>query len=206
MPAQGGAASVARWLPLVADTNASSLVEFAVSLPFLVVLVVGIFDFGGAFNTKQELNNAAREAARYGASEPIYDLSNPIPVGSIDAVRTLVDSYLQASRINDCGLNTVAQAGASPTWTYTTIAQNGCVGTFTLTIVRGFGTNNSGCTLPATGYGSPNPINPYIPCTHVTISYPYQWMFNSVISLIVPNANYGPLIQIQTDATAINMD
>jgi len=24
--------------------------------------------------------------------------------------------------------------------------------------------------------------------------------------LIVPGANYGPLIQIQTDATAVNMD
>jgi len=204
MAAVDGAPRIPRWLRFLTDSDASSLVEFAVSLPFLVVLVVGIFDFGGAFNTKQELNNAAREGARYGASEPTYDLSNPTPVGSIDAVRALVDSYLVASRINDCGLSTVAQGGASPTWTYS--ANTGCAGTLNLTIVRGFGTGNTGCTLPATGYGSPNPINPYIPCTHVTISYPYQWIFNSVIQLIVPGANYQPSIQIQTDATAINMD
>ena len=202
------AARVPTWLQLMGDNNASSLVEFAVSLPLLVVLVVGIFDFGGAFNTKQELNNAVREAARYGASEPTYDLANSPPPASVDAIRVLVDSYLLASRINDCGLNSAGSYNNQPAplvWQYQA-STNGCAGTLTLTIIRGFGTAPNGCTLPATGYGSPNPINPFIPCTHVTISYPYQWIFNSVISLIVPNANYGPLIQIQTDATAVNMD
>lgn len=183
------------------SSDASSLVEFAISLPLLVVLVVGIFDFGGAFNTKQELNNAAREGARYGASQPTYDLGNT-PSVSVDAIRFLVDSYLQASRINDCGLSGIAQpAGVALQWKYTA-SGNGCVGTLTLIITRGF----PNCTLQATGYGAPNPINPYIPCTQVSISYPYQWMFNSVIQLIVPGANYQPLIQIQTDATAVNMD
>jgi len=32
--------------------------------------VVGIFDFGNAFNMKQKLTNAARDAARFGASQP----------------------------------------------------------------------------------------------------------------------------------------
>ena len=58
------------------STEAAALIEFAVALPLLVVLVVGIFDFGGAFNLKQELNNAAREGARFGASQPTNDLSN----------------------------------------------------------------------------------------------------------------------------------
>jgi hypothetical protein len=187
---------------LLDDTDASSLVEFAVSLPLLVVLVVGIFDFGGAFNTKQELNNAAREAARYGASQPSNDLGNP-PVNSVDAIRILVDSYLQASRINDCSLSSTAQSAPISTleWQYTA-SGNGCAGRLTLTIIRGF----PSCSLLANGYGQPNPINANIPCTHVTISYPYQWMFNNVIQLIVPGANYGALIHIQTDAVAINMD
>jgi len=199
---------VQRQLCSLGRSEASALAEFAVSLPLLVVLVVGIFDFGGAFNTKQELNNAVREAARYGAAEPTYDLTNT-PPASIDAIRVLVDSYLQASRINDCGLSSVA-VSAGPgvlEWQYKTNSQNGCIGAFSLTIIRGFDANPvNSCGLVASNYGQPNPITANIPCTHVTISYPYQWMFNSVIQLIVPGANYGPLIQIQTDATAVNMD
>ena len=47
--------------------EAAAMAEFAVALPLLIVLVVGIFDFGAAFNLKQELNNALREGARFGA-------------------------------------------------------------------------------------------------------------------------------------------
>jgi Flp pilus assembly protein TadG len=204
-----GAGRCAARLRTLTRSDASSLVEFAVSLPLLVVLVVGIFDFGGAFNTKQELNNAAREGARYGASEPTYDLGNATPT-SVGAIGALVDSYLTASRINDCGLNSAPlTAVGGLEWQYQTISQNGCIGTFTLTITRGFAsTTQYNCGLAATNYGPPgNAITANIPCTHITISYPYQWIFNTVIQLIVPGANYQPgAIQIQTDATAINMD
>ena len=53
---------------LLTDTSGSQLLEFAVALPLLVVFVVGIFDFGGAFNLKQMLNNIAREGARFASS------------------------------------------------------------------------------------------------------------------------------------------
>ena len=61
-----GRTSLGDDLRLLRDTNGAALIEFAVALPLLVVLVVGIFDFGGAFNLKQELNNAVREGARFG--------------------------------------------------------------------------------------------------------------------------------------------
>jgi len=190
----------------------SALVEFAIALPLLVVIVVGIFDFGAAFNTKQELNNAMREAARFGAAQPTNDLSNAGVPASVDAIRVLVVSYLRVSRINDCGL--ASAAGTNPAtmiWTYSTTSSSGCVGTMTLTIVRGFSTagagSTSGCGMVADNYGSPNPISGLnIPCTRVTMSYPYQWHFNSVIQLVVPTANYGGLLQIQTDATVPNMN
>lgn len=197
-------------LRMFAGAEASALAEFAVALPLLVVLVVGIFDFGGAFNTKQELNNAAREGARLGASLPTNDLSNTPPPNppTVDAVRYVVDSYLQAARINDCGLGASGlQATVQSTLTFVYQAEaSPCSASspLTLTIIRGFGA--PGCTLQAIGYGAANPINPYIPCTQVIISYPYQWIFNSVVQLIVPGASYGTLILIQTDATAINMD
>jgi Flp pilus assembly protein TadG len=178
--------------------EAAALIEFAVTLPLLVVLVVGIFDFGGAFNLKQELNNAVREGAGFGASQPTNDLLNSGTPPSVDAVRYLVASYLQAARINDCGLATMA-APASPspstTWTYSTTGT--CANALILSITRP-------CispSCPAITGGT----NVYIPNTYVKISYPYQWHFNNVIQLLIPGANYA-LSSIKTDATAANLN
>ena len=122
---------------LLRETEAAALIEFAVALPLLVVLVVGIFDFGGAFNLKQELNNAAREGARFGASQPTNDLALDQPP-SVNAVRYLVDSYLQTAHINDCGLNsdtttTWTFAGGNLDWHFSATA-NGC--TMTMDVSR----------------------------------------------------------------------
>ena len=85
-------------------------------LPLLVVFVVGIFDFGGAFDLKQKLNNIAREGARFASSLPTTDLDAIGTPPSITAIRDLVVSHLQAARLNDCGL--ARQAGAGPAATY----------------------------------------------------------------------------------------
>jgi len=174
--------------------EAAALIEFAVALPLLVVLIVGIFDFGGAFNLKQELSNAVREGARFGASQPSNDISaTSLTPPSVDAIRFLVDSYLRRAKINDCGLSAIpepAQAGGL-VWVYT--ASTGCGGNaLTLTIGRGV-------LIPVTANG----LN--LVCTNVHITYPYQWHFNSVIQLLVPGANYSST-NILADATAVNMD
>jgi hypothetical protein len=175
--------------------EAAALIEFAVALPLLVVLVVGIFDFGGAFNLKQELNNAAREGAGFGASQPTNDLLNSGTPPSVDAVRYLVASYLQAARLNDCGLATMPPPptqAAPMTWVYTTTGS--CSSALVLTIQR-----------PCLGAGCPSAMGAYIPNTYVKISYPYQWHFNNVIQLLVPGANYM-LTNIASDATAANLN
>ena len=61
------------------DDQAAQLVEFAVSLPLLVLFVVGIFDFSNAFTLKQKLTNVARDAARAAAAEPSSDLQSALP-------------------------------------------------------------------------------------------------------------------------------
>lgn len=60
---------------LFADIAASQMVEFVVCLPLLIVVVVGIFDFGEAFNVKQKLNGAAREGARFASTLPTNDFN-----------------------------------------------------------------------------------------------------------------------------------
>jgi Flp pilus assembly protein TadG len=175
------------------SSEAAALIEFAVALPLLVVLVVGIFDFGGAFNLKQELNNAVREGAIFGASQPTNDISPSIlQPPSVDAIRFLVDSYLTTAKINDCGLSTLPEpvSGGGLLWVYNA-SGNGC--SLTLQIARGV-------TVQTTG---PPAVN--LVCTTVQISYPYQWHFNNVIQLLVPSARYT-LGNIQSNATAFNLN
>jgi Flp pilus assembly protein TadG len=173
------------------EADAAALIEFALSLPLLVVLVVGIFDFGGAFNLKQELNNAAREGARFAAAQPSNDLTLTLPP-SVSAARFVVDSYLLTAGINDCGLNAAHYALAGNyTWVFNA-SGNGC--SMTLRI------NRANPVQETIGGATVN-----ILCTTVNISYPFQWHFNNVIQLLAPSANYS-LGNIPVDATAVNMD
>jgi len=151
--------------------GAAQIVEFAISLPLLVLLVVGIFDFSNALTLKQRLTNAAREAARVAAADPANDLgspSTPVPASIGDAFQ-VVDKYLVSEKINDCGLAAAVPAVAGLTWTYTANG-NGCPGNgITLAI-------NRGCTNQITsGPGTLDLIG-----TCITITYAYKWEFNNV--------------------------
>lgn len=46
------------------DQRGQSLVEFALVVPILLLLVLGIMEFGRAYSTSLALQNAAREGAR----------------------------------------------------------------------------------------------------------------------------------------------
>jgi len=183
---------------LWANEQAAQILEFALSLPLLVVFVVGIFDFSGALSVKQKLTNAAREAARVAAADPANDLGNTagVPASVIDAFQ-VVDKYLLSEKINDCGLGSSlpARSGtATLTWISTatgcgSVPPNGII----LTINRGF------MTQQTIGGITTDVIN-----TKVTIQYAYKWRFNSVITLLVPRAAYASVSYITTTATAYN--
>jgi Flp pilus assembly protein TadG len=177
----------------VRDEKGTQLVEFAVSLPFLVVLVVGIFDFGTALTIKQKLTTLARDSAYMSANFSTADLTGTQP-RSIRSVRNLATSYMQAAQINSCGLNSNnSPVFAAPAqWTYNA-AGNGCAGTFTLVIDRSYAIST------VVSGGTTQVIS-----THVTISYPYRWEFNNVIRLLVPTANDAPG-QIRAEAIVPNL-
>lgn len=176
-----------------ADDSASQVVELALSLPVLVLFVVGIFDFSGALTLKQKLTNAAREGARVAAADPASDMYASVPVAVSDAFQ-VVDNYLLSEKINDCGLSgggtppTPTQSGL--TWTYTSTGS--CPGNgITLAINR--------------GYSPPPPVSGiYLIGTYVTISYAYKWQFNSVGGL-VGTRFLGPST-INTAAEAFNQN
>jgi Flp pilus assembly protein TadG len=182
---------------LATDARASQIVEFAVALPLLMVLVVGIFDFGNAFNMKQKLTNAAREAARLGASQSTSDLSQPTPY-SVLAIRDLVVNYLQSAKINDCGMGSAAatNAGAASPWQWSFTATCPGGNNFVLTVNRG---DVFVSTVTTAGGNAINVI-----ATNVTISYPYNWQFNRVIGLLVSGASYPANTQITVNSTLAN--
>lgn len=186
--------SVLRWV--VTSTEASQMLEFAVALPLLVVLVVGIFDFGGAFTLKHQLRNGVRLGARYGSSLPIVDISGPAVPSSVLGTWSAVDSSLLEAQINDCALaGTAPTSSGSSIWTSTTTNSGGCTGVLTLTIERAY-------VVQSVINGN----NTDIICTKVSIVYPYPWHFNRVIQLLVPGASYGGTIQVAAEAVMPNME
>ena len=48
------------------SNKGQGLVEFALLIPILALILVGVFELGRAFHVLITLNNAGREAARYG--------------------------------------------------------------------------------------------------------------------------------------------
>jgi Flp pilus assembly protein TadG len=160
---------------LFREDRATQIVEFAVSLPLLVVFVIGILDFSSAITLKQKLTNAARDGARVAAAGPSNDLSGSsasAPASVSDAFQ-VVDNYLQSEKINDCNLKTSTTPAVSGLkWIYTANG-NGCpTAGITLTIDRG-------CISPLTSGTTTTSIVD----TCVTILYPYTWQFAGVSSL-----------------------
>lgn len=52
------------------DEKGAALVEFALIVPVFMMLVLGMFSGGMAYNRQLALTNATREGARYGATVP----------------------------------------------------------------------------------------------------------------------------------------
>src|SRR5262249_61499902 len=140
------------------DTAGSQIAEFAVALPVLLIMVVGIFDFGNAYNIKQKVTNIAREAARMGAGQPTMDLTTGTPA-SVLAIRDMVSSALQTSRMSDCGLGTTAAvaARAATPWKWTFTTSCGTAGNLVLSVDRGYVFTSTVTAGRAAVTGNPDP-------------------------------------------------
>jgi len=183
------------------NTAGAQIVELAVSLPLLALLFVGTYDVGQAFNTKQKLVAATREGTRFAANQSTSDLTDSSSGScsaptSICAVRDLMDSYLVAAGVNDCGLSSTS-ANTTTTWQWEFDASTGCGGnTFTVIINRGY-------TYPTTSKLGTNNVPVTVEATQVTMSYPYQWQFNRLVQILGGNVAVS---SIPTSAVMRNLD
>jgi len=187
------------------DDRGAQLVEFAVSLPLLVVFVVGIFDFSSAFTLKQKLTNVARDAARAAAADPATDLAQPstsLPASVDDSIQ-LILNYLVANNIDSCGLTSaVGVSGPGPVWTFTVTPSSSAPCGINIKINRGY-------YFPATSAVQVAPADcrsataaagqVQVVSTCVSIQYTYQWRFGKAASLL------GSALTLPNNVSAVSV-
>jgi Flp pilus assembly protein TadG len=176
---------------LLLDERGAALLEFAIALPLLVLFVVGIYDFSGAFNQKLKMDQAAQGGAIIAGTQPTSDIasSNGNPA-SLQAVVAAVFNSLAGSGVlrnanqGACVVPGTPGPVSGLTWTYTI---SGCNNAYT--------TNNDLKIVINRAWvssGSPTAL-----CTVVTVTYPYHWQFYGVIQSLFP-ANYTALSESAT--------
>lgn len=176
------------------SSSGSQLLEFALVMPLLLAMVIGILDFGQAYNLKQKLNNAAREGARFAIEESCADCTQAAPA-TTQAIENSIVNYLANAGVNLCGLTGTTTPTVGPqafaSWTFTSPQQ--CPGTtanFTIEIDRGNTfVNSSGAKVPS---------------SLIIVNSPYAWTFNRIIALLVPGANYQAVTTISSSAIMEN--
>jgi Flp pilus assembly protein TadG len=80
----------------------AELIEFALVLPLILILLMGIFDFGLAFQRYEIITNAAREGARLASLQAAY---------TDDEIRNRALSYCTQANLTGCVVP-VPQRGA----------------------------------------------------------------------------------------------
>jgi hypothetical protein len=188
-----------RVLTLLRDARGSALLEFAIVLPLLVVFVVGIYDFSGAFNQKQKVEQAAQEGAIIAGAQPMSDIAttNNDP-DSLHPVVAAVLNSLVGSGVVPTGTCTPPGTASRPNgpndlrWVYTI---SGCSSAYSadnlvVRINRGW--------VP--GVAGTNTVG-----TRLTVTYPYHWRFNSVIQLLFAgSSSYSATTDIHETAATHN--
>lgn len=87
---------------LALDDDAQSLVEFALLLPVLLYILMGIIQFGLIFNAYVTLSNAVREGARE-ASFYVYDGSQSLTWNDTERLKKLMTATVNARGILNMG-------------------------------------------------------------------------------------------------------
>src|ERR1700681_2614330 len=88
-----------RTVGLLRETQGAALLEFAISLPLLVAFVVGIYDFSGAFNQKQKIEQAAQEGAIIAGAQPTSDIASATAPASLQPVVAAIFNSLAGSGV-----------------------------------------------------------------------------------------------------------
>ena len=81
------------------NQKGAALIEFAIVLPFLLVLVFGMIEFGLIAYNKQVITNASREGARWAIGQPSPSKVPPEPPRNTDSVIAVVTDYWNKNKL-----------------------------------------------------------------------------------------------------------
>jgi Flp pilus assembly protein TadG len=124
-----------------------AIIELALTLPLLLLVVFGVFDFGFLFQRYEVVTNAAREGARVGV----------LPGYSVTDAQNRAIAYLNAGGIGGASISTRTQPCAQAV-----AANSRCVVASTGTL-----------TLPAVGTAPARTV----PTVTVEVQFDYQFRF-----------------------------
>src|SRR5262245_33064120 len=174
----------------------AAYLEFAMVLPFFLVFVMGIVEFGRGFNIYHNLTNACREGARLAAMRD----NKQVTLTAANIVRDRVVNYMTS-----VGLQTSPYTGTGALDSSTPDAQSATdyiygsrSGAYLLI--------DQGETIPETD-ASGNVVVGGInyPASRVQLRYPYTFpMFSKVIRLLIPSASASGTIYIASSAVIEN--
>lgn len=184
----------------------AQLVELALIVPILLLIVIGIWDFGNAFAMKQKLTNAARGAARIMVSTPFLNPSNPIGCTtavpcSVVAAATSVENYLTNANLNGSWITPSSPTNNPSTgsceWTWTSSPSNSTTSNYyKLDIIGNVWIESDGTVVP---FGSSSAAAGSMLATQVTLEYPVSWNWAAVF----PSGAFGN--EISTTVTMVNI-
>lgn len=103
----------------------AAAVEFALVLPVLILLVLGLIEFSRVFNVQISITNAAREAARTMAIENDPGIARSVAIAAAPSVNPAISADDIDVAPGDC----VAGATVTVTITYTVDLLSGYFGT-----------------------------------------------------------------------------
>jgi Flp pilus assembly protein TadG len=176
---------------LLRDCGGSELIELAIALPILLVMAMGVAQFGGAFNLKQIVNNAAREGARTAANEfsDFGTLSNCGSGSCVAAVAETVSNYLNNAGVNpQCAFSTTGASSGTYAWTFT--ASGTACSSASLTVERAVAVVNGASTITS---------------TRVTLTYPSPYSMGGLLNLLPGGSGTMPT-SLTSDAIMANIN
>lgn len=187
-----------------AASAGQALVEFAAVLLPILLIVVGIIQFGLIFGANVTLTNATREAAR-SATIVRYDIASSRAVNDITRCTETLDAALQSFGI---------LAGTSPNFVVTRpcpagsatdlngdgLADRWVNGDLTLTLCTGVTTPTSPCPTTGTYCATQDPVGCLV---QVSLTYRSD-IIVPLIGVLLPTDANGRFIQSVTATMVVN--
>ena len=110
------------------DERGAVLIEFAFALPLLLLLIVGMFDFGFAFQRYEVLTNAAREGARvavlpgYGNADIENRVSAYLAAGGVPGTPTTTIDHVLVTPCGTCATFSAVSVTVTMNYTFSLVS------------------------------------------------------------------------------------